>query len=110
MKKNQRKKVYDKYQGHCAYCGCKLELKDMQVDHIIPKSKGGSDDMENLNPSCWACNYYKSDQTIEWFRRQLPLLLPRLRRSFIYRLALKYGLVEEKKKEVVFHFEKEVQE
>ena len=82
-------------------------IEKMKVDHIIPKSKGGSDDIENLNPSCRACNYYKSDQTIEWFRRQLPLLLPRLRRSFTYRLALKYGLIHEKDSNIEFYFEKE---
>lgn len=29
-----REKVYQKYNGHCAYCGCELQYKDMQVDHI----------------------------------------------------------------------------
>mgnify|MGYP004487825509 CR=1 FL=1 len=32
--KEERKLVYQMYDGHCAYCGCKLELKEMQVDHI----------------------------------------------------------------------------
>ena len=32
--KKIRQQVYDKYNGRCAYCGCKLEYKDMQVDHI----------------------------------------------------------------------------
>lgn len=32
--KKVRELVYKKYGGHCAYCGCKLEYKDMQVDHI----------------------------------------------------------------------------
>lgn len=29
-----RKAVYEKYGGHCAYCGCELDYKDMQVDHV----------------------------------------------------------------------------
>lgn len=33
--KKIRKQVYQKYNGHCAYCGSKLEYKDMQVDHVI---------------------------------------------------------------------------
>lgn len=32
--KQVRQQVYDKCNGHCAYCGCKLDIKDMQVDHI----------------------------------------------------------------------------
>lgn len=34
--KKLRKQVYAKCNGHCAYCGCELEYKDMQVDHVIP--------------------------------------------------------------------------
>jgi len=37
MTKKQRIKVYEKYNGHCAYCGKKIEYKDMQVDHIDPQ-------------------------------------------------------------------------
>ena len=32
--KEQRKLVYQMYDGRCAYCGCELEFKDMQVDHF----------------------------------------------------------------------------
>ena len=31
-----RKQVYEKYNRHCAYCGCELKYKDMEVDHVIP--------------------------------------------------------------------------
>ena len=37
--KSLRLKVYDKYRGHCAYCGKEIVMKDMQVDHIIPVMK-----------------------------------------------------------------------
>lgn len=33
--KDVRQKVYDKFKGHCAYCGCKLKYKEMQVDHFL---------------------------------------------------------------------------
>lgn len=32
-----RKQVYEKYNRHCAYCGCELKYKDMEVDHVIPE-------------------------------------------------------------------------
>lgn len=35
--KIDRQFVLDKYDGRCAYCGCNLTIKQMQVDHIIPK-------------------------------------------------------------------------
>ena len=31
-----REAVYNKYDGHCAYCGKKLEPKGWQLDHLIP--------------------------------------------------------------------------
>ena len=103
-----RKQVYEKYNGHCAYCGCKLEYKDMQVDHVISVyGKDGSNDLDNLMPTCRMCNFYKSTYSLDDFRKNLETLHERLRKPFIYRLALKYGLIEEHKKDVVFYFEKE---
>jgi 5-methylcytosine-specific restriction endonuclease McrA len=33
-----RKLVFNKYNGHCAYCGIELTIKSMQVDHFLPKT------------------------------------------------------------------------
>lgn len=50
ISKATRLKVYEKYDGHCAYCGCTLELKDMQVDHIQSVYwYNGANDIENYN-------------------------------------------------------------
>lgn len=116
MKKSVREQVYRKYNGHCAYCGCELEMKDMQVDHIQPKFRNnemwhqheiGSDDISNLNPSCRMCNYYKRMNDLETFRDNLSdMLMRNVRRPFDYRLALKYGLVKEDVQRVKFYFEK----
>ena len=106
--KDVRKQVYQKYNGHCAYCGCPIEYKDMQVDHVIPVyGKDGSNDLDNLMPTCRMCNFYKSIYSLDDFRKNLETLHERLRRPFIYRLALKYGLISENKNKVVFYFEKE---
>lgn len=69
--KIDRQKVYDKYNGHCAYCGKAIKIKDMQVDHILPKRNGGTDDIANLNPSCRLCNHYKRAADTETFRNVL---------------------------------------
>ena len=45
MNKSDREKVYDKYSGHCAYCGKPITLQSMQVDHIIPKARGWKVDL-----------------------------------------------------------------
>ncbi len=49
----------------CQYCGEKH--KKMTVDHIIPKSRGGSDAFENLVVACWNCNDDKGNRTAEEF-------------------------------------------
>lgn len=106
--KSVRLKVHEKYNGHCAYCGCELELKDMQVDHIESVYwYNGANDIENYNPACRMCNFYKSTMPIADFRKQLGKLTSRLKDIFIYRLAKKYGLITEVEKPVKFYFEKE---
>lgn len=42
LTKDERMAVYEKTNGHCAYCGCELEYKDMQVDHVSLSMAGRS--------------------------------------------------------------------
>ena len=48
----------------CAYCGKTADEKQLEVDHIVPRSKGGSNDLGNLVTSCFDCNRGKSAKTI----------------------------------------------
>lgn len=43
----------------CAYCGTKLRKSDVDVDHITPKARGGSNSLSNLTASCSHCNRSK---------------------------------------------------
>lgn len=52
------------------------------------------------------CNHYKSTYTVEKLREQLGTLQERLRKDYIYRLALQYGLVREAENKITFFFEK----
>lgn len=105
-----RQKVYEKYDGHCAYCGKPIEYKEMQVDHIQAHYLGGADEMDNYNPACRMCNFYKGTMSIDRFREELKKLQERLKKVYIYRLALRYGLVEERENKVVFYFESKERE
>jgi hypothetical protein len=111
-----RQKVYEKYHGHCAYCGCELEYKDMQVDHVDSlwfnswKKKGTiqDDSMDNLMPSCRMCNYYKGAGDIEMFRERLQNTLSNTCiDTFQARLAMKYGIIEYHPWNGKFYFEEE---
>ena len=53
----------------CQYCGEHLEtLTDMDVDHIVARSAGGSNDISNLRAACHPCNSMKRGWDIEHFR------------------------------------------
>lgn|SRR5574344_1031834 len=112
-----RQQVYDKCQGHCGYCGCTLELKDMQIDHIVPlhrsnpgqrKYDKAKEVLDNYMPSCRSCNHYKHTMSIEEFRRELELVPDRmLRDSANFRQMVRYGQVQiEKQQPLVFYFER----
>ncbi len=107
LTKEQRMAVYNKFGGHCAYCGCELEYKDMQADHIEPLELGGADEISNLYPACRSCNHYKHTFTVERFREALehmPNVL--MRDSVTYKIAVRFGLVKQAKEKVFFFFEK----
>ena len=121
-----RQQIHQKYNGHCAYCGCEITLKEMQVDHIVPKDTfwlhmankelvvpeflqhiDNINHSDNLNPSCRQCNFYKSTFSLEAYRYQLARVLkPNIEKPFQFRLGLKYGMVEVKEWDKQFYFEK----
>lgn len=103
-----RKKIWGMYKGRCAYCGKPIRYKDMQVDHVKPLHLGGKDEEINYKPACRMCNFYKHTMTVRDFREQLEKLTTRMQEKFfIYRLAMRYGLINETNEPVVFYFEKE---
>lgn len=106
MNKDIRQKVWKKFDCKCAYCGNDLKYDKMQVDHINAKYLGGKDYINNYNPSCRECNFYKSTFTIEGFRKKIATILDRVKKPFIVRLAIKYGLISFKPFDGLFYFEK----
>lgn len=65
-----RKKIFDRYNGRCAYCGCELDLHDFHIDHFIPLSKGGKNG-DNRFPSCPTCNMCKGELDSEEFKQKI---------------------------------------
>jgi len=61
----------NKYGYVCYYCGCDLHEYPVHLDHVIPVSQGGTDDVENLVLSCCFCNMAKMDvsvsELLRWF-------------------------------------------
>ena len=63
-----RKNILRRDNHRCQFCGSTTNLT---IDHIIPKSKGGEDDWENLTTACIKCNNKKGDRTPEEAKMKL---------------------------------------
>lgn len=66
-----RRNIYQHYNYKCGYCGLKFDTRDLNLDHIIPRSKGGKTDWTNIVTSCIKCNSRKMDRTPEEAGMQL---------------------------------------
>ena len=91
--KKIRQQILEKFGGYCAYCGCLLSLETMQIDHLFPVKKGGTDEPRNLMPACRSCNHYKESFTLEQFRDRIGKTTTAFRKSPLYRLAMRYGII-----------------
>lgn len=71
-----REYLLEKWDRTCAYCGAKDV--PLEIDHICPKSKGGSDRVSNLTLSCTKCNQKKNNQDLREFLKDDPERLKRI--------------------------------
>lgn len=71
-----REYLLNKWDRKCAYCGA--ENVPLQVEHIHPRSKGGTNRISNLALACEPCNQKKGTQEIAQFLSQKPDLLSRI--------------------------------
>lgn len=100
--------VYNKCNHRCAYCGIEMTSKECTVDHVLPKSKGGKDNYDNLLPSCKTCNHSKGSYTLNRFRRMLSKMFKELGKNPLYRLGRQFGFINEKRPKggkVEFYYE-----
>lgn len=60
-----REYLLEKFGRKCAYCGAKDCA--LEIEHIVPKSRGGSNRVSNLTLACHGCNQRKGNKTAEEF-------------------------------------------
>ena len=58
-----RRNIYEHYNHRCAYCGERFDITDLNLDHVIPRSRGGKSDWTNVVTSCVPCNLKKGNRT-----------------------------------------------
>lgn len=63
QKQKKAKKTYllKDYGSCCWWCETRLPVKKLTLDHLRPKSKGGSNALENLRLACFPCNNSRGD-------------------------------------------------
>ena len=71
-----REYLLEKWERRCAYCG--TENVPLEVDHIVPRSRGGSDRVSNLTLACHNCNQKKSNRPVEEFLCRKPEVLKKV--------------------------------
>ncbi len=70
--KNKRK-LYGEQSGCCAGCGELFRANNLEVDHIVPRAKGGTDHLSNLQLLCGHCNRVKGNRGMEYLKSKLQI-------------------------------------
>lgn len=120
--KPDRKKIFDKYGGKCAFCGCELSKGwhtwDVEPIRTVINPDGSFGEINteegNLMPACKPCGSlrirnYNKKMNIEEFRAEVAKSFEFLRHGGItatsYGRAIRFGLIVETGKELKFYFE-----
>lgn len=135
MNRKKILEVFSKTNCKCAYCGRDLDMNvrykknpvldeygnileytevvdvtsiNYAIEHIKPVSKGGSNDISNLLPSCKKCNITKGTKNLEEFRFSLTLKnnnIPPFKKEQVEYLKSKIDLLKIFPQPITFYFE-----
>ncbi|WP_224087292.1 HNH endonuclease [Nostoc sp. MS1] len=61
QKRNKKQRLIDLFGSQCWWCSKSLPQKDLTIDHLLPKSRGGTNSCENLRLSCFPCNNHRGN-------------------------------------------------
>lgn len=84
-----RQNIFKRDHGQCQYCGID---RDLTLDHLIPRSKGGKSTWNNLVTACKSCNAKKGNYTLE--EAGLVLKRPPFKPSYIMFLRNNLGTMK----------------
>ena len=87
--KFNRRNIYVRDHFTCQYCGRKPPREDLTIDHVLPKSRGGRSEWENVVLACQRCNAKKGSMLLEHAPMQLIRVPKRPHWLAIIRQAMK---------------------
>jgi 5-methylcytosine-specific restriction endonuclease McrA len=86
-----RRNVMFRDAHECQYCGRRPPVRDLNIDHVLPRSRGGGDSWENLVTACRVCNLRKGWKTPEEANMRLARTPFRPKWSMVAQLLLGAG-------------------
>jgi site-specific DNA-methyltransferase (adenine-specific) len=82
--KSIKERLYKAQEGKCNGCGNNFDIVNLEIDHIIPKSKGGGDYYENYQLLCGNCNRVKGARPMEYLRMQIETRARVLKQQLVF--------------------------
>ncbi|MCL2597456.1 MAG: HNH endonuclease [Paludibacter sp.] len=82
--KSVKERLYKEQEGLCNACKKHFDIWNMEIDHIVPKSKGGGSYYENYQLLCSHCNRLKGDRTMEYVRLVVKTRTEMLEKQIIF--------------------------
>jgi site-specific DNA-methyltransferase (adenine-specific) len=79
-----KQRLFKEQNGHCNGCNIELPIHLFEVDHIVPKSRGGGDYYENYQLLCGNCNRIKGARPMEYLRIKIKARQELLKHNFTF--------------------------
>lgn len=67
----RRLQLLERDHWRCVWCGASSDIAPLDIDHVIPRSRGGSDADGNLQVLCWTCNSRKNNRLSSELERRM---------------------------------------
>ena len=90
-----RHNIYMRDSNTCQYCGQELPRAELNLDHVVPRSRGGATSWENVVCSCVPCNLKKGGRTPQEARMRLLRTPSRPRWTPLFRSATRRAFYSE---------------
>ena len=69
--RKQKHVLFGEQEGQCNGCKILFPFPNLTIDHVVPRSRGGTDHLENLQLLCGACNSIKGDREMSYLMARL---------------------------------------